>query len=132
MRSAAQERQNPFAEDADALQRAAALRRTELDAVRSGVPELDDLRGHLYERYLTPSDAEPALTFGLAHDRGATDGDEAADPLAGLDPVCLMDVDPETARFTLEHDGRTYGLCGPGCRREFLEDPAAFLGVGSR
>ena len=95
-------------------------------------PPPDDLRGHLYERYLTPSDAEPALTFGLAHDRGATDGDEAADPFAGLDPVCLMDVDPETARFTLEHDGRTYGFCGPGCRREFLEDPAAFLGVGSR
>lgn len=101
-------------------------------AVGTLAPVTDDLRGHLYERYLTPADAQPLMTFGLADDLDVAYRDRAADPFAGLDPVCLMEVDVETARFTLEHDGRTYGFCGPGCRREFLEDPAAYLGVGSR
>ena len=99
-------------------------------AAGSLAPVPDELRGHLYERYLTPIDAQPVMTFGLdAADVEAADWSEQADPLAGLDPVCLMDVDLATARFTLEHEGRTYAFCGPGCRREFLEDPAAFLGT---
>jgi len=94
------------------------------DGTLRAVP--DDLRGHVFERYLTPSDAPPEMTYSLV------DGDRQAqdelDDLAGLDPVCLMDVDPVSARFTVEHKSRTYAFCGPGCRREFIEDPAAFVG----
>jgi cobaltochelatase CobN len=94
------------------------------DGALGAVP--DDLRGHVYERYLTPADAPPEMTFSMIDgDRQEQDEREVLD---GLDPVCLMDVDPVTASFTVEHEGRTYAFCGPGCRREFVEDPAAFVG----
>jgi Cu+-exporting ATPase len=40
-----------------------------------------------------------------------------------------MDVDPSTARFTTEYEGRTIAFCAPSCRRQFLADPTAYLGV---
>ena len=46
------------------------------------------------------------------------------------DPVCGMQVDPETARakgLTLTYDGREYVFCGKGCMLEFRDDPAPFL-----
>lgn len=97
------------------------------DGALGDVP--DDLRGHVYERYLTPADTPPEMTFALPGEASAAKAEANADALAGLDPVCLMDVEPATARYTVDHDGRTYAFCGPGCRREFLEDPAAFVGA---
>ncbi|HYF64881.1 MAG TPA: YHS domain-containing protein, partial [Herpetosiphonaceae bacterium] len=47
--------------------------------------------------------------------------------LERLDPVCLMDVDPATARFSLEYRGRTYYFCAPGCKKAFERDPAAYV-----
>jgi len=46
------------------------------------------------------------------------------------DPVCGMDVDPETARHTVEDNGKTYYFCAPGCKRSFEADPAKFLDPG--
>ena len=46
------------------------------------------------------------------------------------DPVCGMDVDPKTARHTVEHNGKTYYFCAPGCKRSFEADPAKFLDPG--
>jgi Cu+-exporting ATPase len=43
------------------------------------------------------------------------------------DPVCGMAVDTDTARFTLEHDGRTYYFCSRGCMLEFQDDPDKYL-----
>ena len=43
------------------------------------------------------------------------------------DPVCHMDIDPETAAGTSELEGTTYYFCGTGCKGEFDEDPAAAL-----
>ena len=46
------------------------------------------------------------------------------------DPVCGMQVDPETARtrgLTFTHDGREYVFCGKGCMLEFKDEPATFL-----
>ncbi len=89
-------------------------------AARSVVPVPDALAGHVYERYLTPEDAAPAMAFGEA----PTD-----DSFDGLDPVCLMDVDLATTRHTTEYEGRTIGFCAPSCRKLFLADPAAYLGA---
>jgi cobaltochelatase CobN len=83
------------------------------------LPVPDALAGHVYERYLTPADAAPAMTFGA---------EPAGDSLDGLDPVCLMDVDLATAKHTAEHDGRTIGFCASSCKALFLADPAAYLG----
>jgi Cu+-exporting ATPase len=47
------------------------------------------------------------------------------------DPVCGMTVDPETAP-AVEHDGRTYRFCCPGCREKFRSDPVRFLRPAAR
>ena len=49
------------------------------------------------------------------------------------DPVCGMQVDPETARargLTFTYDGREYLFCGKGCLLEFRDDPARFVDPG--
>jgi Cu+-exporting ATPase len=43
------------------------------------------------------------------------------------DPVCGMDVDTETSKLSLEHDGKTYWFCGKGCLLEFKDDPEKYL-----
>ena len=40
-------------------------------------------------------------------------------PMA-VDPICGMEVDPTTARWTAERDGDTFYFCAPGCRKAFL------------
>ena len=44
------------------------------------------------------------------------------------DPVCGMDVSPETAAGTSEYNGQTYYFCSPGCKRSFDKDPQKYLG----
>lgn len=39
------------------------------------------------------------------------------------DPVCGMEIDPETAFATEEHDGRTFYFCGAACHEAFQRDP---------
>jgi YHS domain-containing protein len=76
------------------------------------------LADHVYERYLPPPEGE-WLPFVEA------DGDGGG--LDRLDPVCLMDVDPATARHTVEYQGRVIAFCAPSCRKAFLADPEAYL-----
>jgi Cu+-exporting ATPase len=45
------------------------------------------------------------------------------------DPVCHMRVDPNTARFRHEHEGRTYYFCCQGCLDKFQADPGKYLGT---
>jgi xanthine dehydrogenase accessory factor len=40
--------------------------------------------------------------------------------VVAIDPVCGMEVDPTTARWTAERDGETFYFCAPGCRKAFL------------
>lgn len=43
------------------------------------------------------------------------------------DPVCGMDVDPDTnPNLHLEYDGKTYWFCGKGCLLEFRDDPRTY------
>ena len=43
------------------------------------------------------------------------------------DPVCGMEVDPDKARYTLDHGGVTYLFCCGGCQTAFTRDPKRFL-----
>jgi Cu+-exporting ATPase len=45
-----------------------------------------------------------------------------------IDPVCGMEVDPATAEWKAEHEGKTYYFCSKGCLEDFAEDPGSFLG----
>lgn len=82
------------------------------------VPPSPELAEHVYTRYLPPpiSDVIPL---------GTTPTDEE-DGLERLDPVCLMDVDPQTARWTSQYNGRTYAFCAPACKKAFDRDPQAY------
>ncbi len=46
------------------------------------------------------------------------------------DPVCQMDVDPQTAAARFEYKGRTYYFCSAHCQKKFEADPERYLGVG--
>ena len=81
-------------------------------AAGRAVPPPAQLAAHVFDRFINAETADG--------------GDGALD---GLDPVCLMDVDPATARFTTEYEGHTIAFCAPSCKRQFLADPAAYLGV---
>ena len=43
------------------------------------------------------------------------------------DPVCGMEVDPNTAGQTSTHQGQTYYFCSPGCKRAFEAEPQKYL-----
>jgi YHS domain-containing protein len=79
------------------------------------LPPPEALQQHVYDRFI--SIVETA---------------ELVDGLDGLDPVCLMDVDPATAKHTAPYAGRTIVFCAPSCRKQFLADPSAYLTVGGR
>lgn len=54
-------------------------------------------------------------------------GGHDAPPAAALDPVCGMTVDPQTAKHSATHDGRTYYFCCSGCRTKFVADAGRYL-----
>jgi P-type Cu+ transporter len=43
------------------------------------------------------------------------------------DPVCQMDVTPETAAGHSEYKGQIYYFCSPGCKRSFDKDPEKYV-----
>ncbi len=43
------------------------------------------------------------------------------------DPVCHMDIDPETAAGTSEYNGKTYYFCSLGCKKSFDKAPEKYL-----
>lgn len=44
-----------------------------------------------------------------------------------IDPVCKMEVDPETAPAKTVYKGQTYYFCAPGCKVAFERDPEKYL-----
>src|SRR5207245_10732448 len=77
------------------------------------------LQGHVYERFVEP----PSWEFIPLVESGSANGDG----LDRLDPVCLMEVDPATARHAVEYGGQTIAFCAPSCKKLFLADPQAYL-----
>ena len=82
------------------------------------LPPPAGLRDHLVERFL-PAPEVPSAPL--------VEGDAGTDGLDGLDPVCLMDVDPATADHTAEHAGQLVAFCSESCKEQFLAEPSAFL-----
>lgn len=88
-------------------------------AAGRALPPPHQLVEHVYERYLPPPEGayEPLGTG--AEDDGAG--------LERLDPVCLMDVDPATAKWKSEYNGRTYFFCAPSCKKAFERAPQEYV-----
>lgn len=83
------------------------------------LPPPPDLAEHVFARYVPPPAANGEIVSATAHE------DDSAG-LERLDPVCLMDVDPATARWKSEYNRRTYYFCAPACKKTFDRDPAAY------
>jgi cobaltochelatase CobN len=83
------------------------------------VPPPAELAEHVYARYLPPPSDAGMLELAVEEDDGAG--------LERLDPVCLMDVDPATARWRSEYAGRTVYFCAPSCKKAFDREPQAYL-----
>lgn len=77
------------------------------------------LAEHVFLRYLPASSDNQELVLTVAQEED--DGG-----LERLDPVCLMDVDPATARWSSEYNGRSYYFCAPACKKTFDREPAAY------
>jgi YHS domain-containing protein/(2Fe-2S) ferredoxin len=88
-------------------------------AVGRILPPPDELKDHVYDRFLPPP--VDGYEFWETTARSTVDG------LDRLDPVCLMDVDPSTARHTVDYAGRLVAFCAPSCKKQFLADPSAYL-----
>lgn len=43
------------------------------------------------------------------------------------DPVCGMNVDPQSAVGKSDYKGQTYYFCCPGCKSSFDKDPEKYL-----
>ncbi len=54
-------------------------------------------------------------------------GQSASPATRQTDPVCGMSVDPATAKGKVEHGGKTYFICCPGCAAKFQADPQKYL-----
>ena len=84
------------------------------------LPPPENLAEHVYARYLPPP-AGDQLTIAAGAEA------EEGEGLERLDPVCLMDVDPSTARWKSEYAGQTFSFCSPGCKKSFERDSLAYL-----
>lgn len=83
------------------------------------LPPPPELAEHVFARYLPPPAESGQIVVATAQE------DDGAG-LERLDPVCLMDVDPATARWKSEYNGRTYYFCAPACKKTFDREPAAY------
>ncbi len=80
-----------------------------------------ELAEHIFERFLPP----PHESFASAPVNASEEED--AIELERLDPVCLMDVEPATARWKSEYGGRNFYFCAPACKKLFDAEPQAYL-----
>lgn len=44
-----------------------------------------------------------------------------------LDPVCGMEVDPESTQFSMDHDGKKYHFCNKSCFEHFKANPDQYI-----
>jgi YHS domain-containing protein len=47
------------------------------------------------------------------------------------DPVCGMEVDPKTTRWSMEYRGAVYYFCSEKCLNDFVADSDKYLSRGS-
>lgn len=73
---------------------------------------------------------EPTVEVGSDPERTntatLTEEDMSHESPKALDPVCGMNIDPDTAADTHEHDGTTYHFCSKHCAESFQANPAKY------
>lgn len=58
-------------------------------------------------------------------------GSDGSPPRTSIvkDPVCGMVVDSTSARKRTTHEGKHYYFCSAGCKVQFEDEPAKYLGA---
>ena len=88
------------------------------------LPPSDELAEHVYERYLPSLTNNEVVLVPASASADATSTEEDFD---GIDPVCMMTVNPATAQWQSEFNGKTYYFCAPSCKRSFDKDPTTYV-----
>ncbi len=44
------------------------------------------------------------------------------------DPVCGMEVNERDSKHKINHEGKDYHFCSPGCQEQFRRKPQQFAG----
>ena len=65
----------------------------------------------------------------MEHDHHHAAPDIPAGANTAKDPVCGMDIDPDTAAARMEHEGKTYYFCSQACHDKFMADPKRYIGA---
>jgi xanthine dehydrogenase accessory factor len=68
----------------------------------------------------TPAEIALSILAEIVQRRHAPAPAPRAARAVAVDPVCGMEVDVPTARWTAEKNGQTHYFCAPGCRKAFL------------
>ncbi len=48
-----------------------------------------------------------------------------------IDPICKMNVDPNSAKWKSEYKGKMYYFCAPGCKKAFDANPEMYISEGN-
>lgn len=86
------------------------------------LPPSGELAEHVYERYLPAPTGDNIELVPMSANAVSTEED-----FDGIDPVCMMTVDPATAQWQSEFSGKTYYFCAPSCKRSFDKDPLIYV-----
>jgi xanthine dehydrogenase accessory factor len=77
----------------------------------------------------TPAEIALSILAQITEVRRTTNAVSEIEPAAlstiGIDPICGMEVDLSTTRWTVEIDGQTIGFCCPACKREYERQTAS-------
>jgi Cu+-exporting ATPase len=74
-----------------------------------------------------PQSAPAASGMVQLGQKKVSDETRSDDEPTFVDPVCKMQVRPETAAAKYEHNGETYYFCAVGCKDRFAADPGKYL-----
>jgi len=44
-----------------------------------------------------------------------------------IDPICKMEVDEKTAKWSSVYEGKKYYFCAPGCKKMIDRDPKKYI-----
>jgi len=109
---------------------AGGIRESQLDRVRS--PAGLDIGAVSPEEIALSVLAEIVQFSRSQHGSESVDADAPVSSRSvAVDPVCLMEVDPLTAKHRADVGGQTFYFCCGGCRERFLAAPERYTGAAS-
>ena len=64
-----------------------------------------------------------SLSRMVTEDIPSSSEEKGSERIMTMDPVCHMEVDPDSAQWKSEYKGKTYYFCAHACKHLFDQDP---------